>query len=154
MSPRPILVRQRSRPAIVLRPDVILMDVRLKRDTDGIHASEMIQRLVSVPVVFVTAYTDFATLKRAKATAHGYIRKPFNVSNLLVAIDVAVHRFKMEQHLKDSLLTYATILRSSPDGVIATDVNGRVRFMNPAAERLTDWSIRHAQDSHRPRFCA
>ena len=58
---------------------------------------------------------------------------------------MAVHRFKMERQLEESLLTYASILDSSSDAVIATDVNGHVRFMNPAAERITGWVIREAQ---------
>jgi PAS domain S-box-containing protein len=132
--------------AITLRPDLILMDVRLKDDMDGIHASELIQRQLSVPIVYLTAHSDHGTLRRVKARgASGYIQKPFHIRNLISAIDVAVHRFKMERQLEESLLTYAAILASSSDAVIATDVNGRVRFMNPAAERLTRWPIRDAQ---------
>lgn len=132
--------------AIALRPDLILMDVRLKGDMDGIHASEQIQRQLSVPIVYLTAHSDHGTLQRVKASgASGYIQKPFHIRNLISAIDVAVHRFTMEQQLEESLLTYATILVSSSDAVIATDMKGRVRFMNPAAERLTGWAIRDAQ---------
>ena len=132
--------------AVTLRPDLILMDARLKGDMDGIHASELIQRRFSVPIVYVTAHSDRATLQGVKASAaFGYIQKPFHIRNLISAIDMAFHRFKMEQQLEENLLTYSTILSSSSDGVIATDVNGRVRYLNPAAERLTGWSIRDAQ---------
>ncbi len=132
--------------AIALRPDLILMDVRLKGDMDGIRVSELIQRQLSVPIVYLTAHSDHWTLQRVKASgACGYIQKPFHIRNLISAIDVAVHRFKMERQLEENLLAYATILNSSSDGVIAIDVNGRVRFMNPAAERLTGWRIQDAQ---------
>ncbi len=132
--------------AIALRPDLILMDVRLKGEMDGIRVSELIQRQLSVPIVYLTAHSDHGTLQRVKASgACGYIQKPFHIKNLISAIDVAVHRFKMERQLEGNLLTYATILNSSSDGVIATDVNGCVRFMNPAAERLTGWRIQKAQ---------
>jgi PAS domain S-box-containing protein len=132
--------------AVTLRPDLILMDARLKGDMDGIHASELIQRRFSVPIVYVTAHSDRGTLQGVKASgAFGYVQKPFHIRNLISAIDMAVHRFKMEQQLEENLLTYSTILSSSSDGVIATDVNGRVRYLNPAAERLTGWSIRDAQ---------
>ena len=132
--------------AIALRPDLILMDVRLKGDMDGIRAAELIRRQLSVPIVYLTAHSDQGTLQRIKASGpSGYVQKPFHVRNLIVAIDMAVHRFKMERQLEESLLTYASILDSSSDAVMATDVNGHVRFMNPAAERITGWSIRDAQ---------
>jgi PAS domain S-box-containing protein len=132
--------------AITLRPDLILMDPGLKGDIDGIHASERIQRRFSVPIVYVTAHSDRRTLQGVKASAtFGYIQKPFHIRSLISAIDMAVHRFRMDQQLEQNLLTYSTILSSSSDGLIATDVNGRVRYLNPAAERLTGWSIRDAQ---------
>ena len=132
--------------ALALRPDLILMDVRLKGDMDGIRASELINEKMRVPVVYLTGDSDHKTLQRAKAaSAYGYVLKPFHIRNLIVAIEVAVDRFQMEQRLEDSQLTYATILGSIADGVIAVDTQGRVRFMNGVAERLTGWSTREAQ---------
>jgi two-component system CheB/CheR fusion protein len=61
------------------------------------------------------------------------------------AINRTLHRYNTERELEENLLTYATILDNSSDGMIATDVNDRVRFMNPAAERLTGWSMRAAR---------
>src|SRR6202012_1684559 len=90
--------------------------------------------------------SDRRTLSRAKtASAYGYVLKPFHIRNLVVAIEVALDRFEMERRLEDSQLTYATILGSIADGVIAVDIQGRVRFMNGVAERLTGWSSRDAQ---------
>ncbi len=132
--------------AIAQRPDMIVMDVRLKGEMDGIRAAELIQKQLSVPIVYLTAHSDHGTLQRVKASgASGYIQKPFHIRNLIAAIDMAVHRFQLERQLEQSLLTYATILASSSDAVIATDVDGRVRFMNPAAERLTGWALRYGQ---------
>jgi PAS domain S-box-containing protein len=132
--------------ALALRPDLILMDVRLKGEMDGIRASELINEKMRVPVVYLTADSDQKTLTRAKtASAYGYVLKPFHIRNLIVAIEVAVDRFEMERRLEDSQLTYATILSSIADGVIAVDTQGRVRFMNGVAERLTGWLSRDAQ---------
>jgi len=128
------------------RPDVILMDVRLKGDIDGIHASELINEKVRTPVVYLTGDSDRTTLQRAKAaSAYGYVLKPFHIKNLIVAIEVAVERFEMERRLEDSQLTYATILSSIGDAVIAVDMQGSIRFMNAIAERLTGWSTREAE---------
>jgi PAS domain S-box-containing protein len=132
--------------ALALRPDLILMDVRLKGDKDGIRAAELINEKVRIPVVYLTGDSDQKTLQRAKAaSAYGYVLKPFKIRNLLVAIEVAVDRFEMERRLEDSQLTYATILGSIADGVIAVDTQGCVRFMNAVAERLTGWPTREAQ---------
>ena len=132
--------------ALALRPDLILMDVRLEGDMDGIRASELINEKMRVPVIYLTGDSDHKTLQRAKAaSAYGYVLKPFHIKNLIVAIEVAVDRFEMEQRLEDSQLTYATILGSIAEGVIAVDTQGRVRFMNGVAERLTGWSTREAQ---------
>jgi PAS domain S-box-containing protein len=131
--------------ALARRPDLILMDVRLKGEMDGIRAAELIHQSLSVPIVYLTAHSDHGTLQRVKASgASGYIQKPFHIRNLVAAIEMAMHHFNMEQQLEQSLLTYATILKSSSDGVIATDVKGHVRFMNPAAERLTGWTMQEA----------
>jgi PAS domain S-box-containing protein len=132
--------------AIALRPDLILMDVRLKGDMDGIRAAELINEKMRVPVVYLTGDSDQKTLQRARAaSAFGYVLKPFHIRNLLVAIEVAVNRFEMEQELEDSQLTYATILGGIAEAVIAVDTEGCIRFMNGVAERLTGWSTREAQ---------
>ncbi len=132
--------------AIALRPDLILMDVRLKGEMDGIRAAELINEKMRVPAVYLTGNSDQNTLQRAKAaSAYGFVLKPFHIKNLLVAIEVAVDRFEMERRLEDSQLTYATILGSIADGVIAVDTEGYIRFMNGVAERLTGWSTREAQ---------
>jgi PAS domain S-box-containing protein len=132
--------------ALALRPDLILMDVRLKGDMDGIRAAELINEKMHIPVVYLTGDSDQKTLHRAKAaSAYGYVLKPFHIRNLVAAMVVAVERFEMERRLEDSQLTYATILGSISDGVIAVDTAGSVRFMNEVAERLTGWSNRDAQ---------
>jgi PAS domain S-box-containing protein len=132
--------------ALALRPDLILMDVRLKGDMDGIRASELINEKMHVPVVYLTGDSDQNTLQRAKAaSAYGYVLKPFHLRNLIGAIEVAVDRFERERRLAESQLTYAAILDSIADGVIAVDTQGCVRFMNGVAERLTGWLTRDGE---------
>src|SRR6202044_2537409 len=132
--------------AVAARPDLILMDVRLKGDMDGIRAVELINEKTRVPVVYLTGDSDQKTLHRAKAaSAYGYVLKPFHIRDFIVAIEVAIDRFEMERRLEDTQLTYATILVSIADGVIAVDTQGCVRFMNRVAERMTGGSSRDAQ---------
>jgi two-component system, cell cycle sensor histidine kinase and response regulator CckA len=132
--------------AVKLRPDLVLMDIRIRGDRDGVQAAADITRVVDVPIVYLTAHSDRATLDRAKSTApFGYIVKPFQERDLLVAIELAIHRHAIERQLKASERKYVTTLTSIGDAVVAADLNGRITFMNPVAEVLTGWSLADAR---------
>lgn len=79
------------------KPDLILMDIVLKGGMDGIEAAEQIRSRFNVPVVYLTAYADEKTLQRAKITGpFGYITKPFQDTDLRVAVEIAIYKAKME----------------------------------------------------------
>lgn len=76
------------------RPDLVLMDIRLKGEKDGVQAAEEIRQQVDVPIVYVTAYSDRLTVDRVKASEHdGYILKPFHARELQSTVDVAMQRY-------------------------------------------------------------
>lgn len=128
------------------KPDLVLMDIRLKGKMDGIEAADQIYRRFDIPIVYLTAHSDVATIQRAKATGQfGYVLKPFQERDLFVAIEMAVHRHKLDQSLQQRNLTYAALLASITDGVIAADAEGQVRYMNPVAEALTGWKLADAE---------
>ena len=86
--------------AIELHPDVVLMDIMLKGNLTGIAAAEQI-KLLNIPVIFLTAYADEATLAKAKITEpYGYILKPFKEKDLNISIEMAIHRHKKLTELK------------------------------------------------------
>jgi two-component system cell cycle sensor histidine kinase/response regulator CckA len=123
------------------RPDMILMDIHLGSGIDGVEAADVIRSQFNIPVVYLTAHSDEATLQRAKLTEpFGYILKPYEDRDLHTAIEIGLYKSKMERRLRKSEQWLAGILASIGDGVIATDQKGRVRFMNPVAERLTEWT--------------
>jgi CheY-like chemotaxis protein len=79
------------------RPNVILMDIVIKGEMDGIQTAEQIRAQYSIPVIFLTAYADEKTLERAKITAPcGYVTKPFEETDLRIAIEVGLYRAKLE----------------------------------------------------------
>lgn len=122
------------------QPDLVLMDVVLKGEMDGVTAATRIRTDLDIPIVFLTAYADEDTLQRAKNTLPlGYIVKPFSPGELRVAVELALFKHKMEQELRANREYLATLLRSMNDAVVATDAKGEVTFMNPAAEGLTGW---------------
>lgn len=123
-------------------PDLVLMDIMLHGEMDGVAVAEQIQARFDIPVIYITAYADEDTLHRAKITEpYGYLVKPFRERELHITIDMALYKHKMERKLKESEKWFATTLRSIGDAVIATDKNGLVTFMNPVAEELMGWKL-------------
>ena len=94
--------------AAQVHPDLVLMDIRLKGELDGIQATQEIRRQSDIPVVYLTAYADEQTAERAKATEpNGYLLKPFEGRELQMAIEIAVQRHRSGRDLKEHL--FATL---------------------------------------------
>ena len=128
--------------ALKLRPQLILMDIQLGGQKDGIWATDEIQREYDVPVIYLTAHSDPATLARAKVTGPlGYVLKPFETRDLATQIELALYRHQAEQQLREQRELLRVTLTSIGDAVIATDVQGQITFMNPVAETLTGWPL-------------
>ena len=127
------------------RPDLIMMDVVIKGSMDGIEAARRIRATLDVPVIFLTAYGDEATLERAKSTApYGYLLKPYRPDALRAAVTVGLYKHRLELQLKASEQWFAKTLHCLTDGVIATDPQSNVKFMNPVAEALTGFDAARA----------
>jgi len=122
------------------QPDLILMDIILRGDMDGVEAAEKIREHLNIPVIYLTAHTDENTLERAKLTEpQGYTLKPVEQKELLTVIEMALYKHQMEMKLREREGWLATLLQSIGEGVIATDRSGNITFMNPVAEKLTGW---------------
>ncbi|XGV98262.1 MAG: ATP-binding protein [Leptolyngbya sp. BL-A-14] len=121
--------------AIALRPTIVLMDIRIRGDIDGIQAAEQIWQRLQIPVIYVTGHSDQTTVERATLTLpFGYILKPIREKELYVAIQTALSRYEHEQF-------FATILQAMGDGVIVTDVQLQIKYLNIAAQALTGWTL-------------
>ena len=130
-----------------LKPDLVLMDIKLKGKMDGIAAAGQIKQLYDIPVIYLTAYSDEYTVQRAKITepsgyiikeSTGLVKKPFGESELHTAIEITLYRHKMEKD-HDALLS--AMLKNINDAVIATNAEGRIKLMNSVAEKLTGWKV-------------
>jgi two-component system cell cycle sensor histidine kinase/response regulator CckA len=121
-------------------PDLVLMDIRIRGERDGIETAEILRRRYDVPVVYLTAHSDDATIARAKATGPlGYLLKPLKPGELKSAVEIALYKHEMSRQLRERERWFSTTLRSIGDAVISTDPMGLVTFMNPVAETLTGW---------------
>ena len=122
------------------RPALVLMDIVLKGDMDGIEAASQIHSRFNIPVIYLTAFTDEKTIERAKLTEpFGYIVKPFEDRELHSTIEMALYKYKMESKLKENESRLSTILKSIGDAVVVTDAEGSIQFMNDIAYSLTGW---------------
>jgi len=127
------------------KPHLVLMDIGLQGDVDGVAAAKTIYFELDVPVVYLTAHADEQTLQRATETSpFGYLVKPFQEAELHATIKIALQRHQLEKALKETQQWYATTLISIGDATIATDIDGYVTFMNPTAEILTGWNQEQA----------
>jgi PAS domain S-box-containing protein len=132
----------------LLSPDLALIDIRLKGEMDGVEAAEQMRDSFDIPCVYLTAYTDEDTLRRARITEpYGYIVKPFEERGLQIAIEVALSRHRIEQRLRRKEQWLAALLPCLEDAVILTSAEGAVVLVNPAAARLTGWTQNDAAGS-------
>jgi two-component system cell cycle sensor histidine kinase/response regulator CckA len=126
-------------------PDLVLMDIRIQGQRDGVEAAEMLRRRFRIPVVFLTAYADDTTIERAKkAQPYGYLVKPIKSNELRSVVEVSLYKHEMDTRLRERERWFSTTLRSIGDAVVSTDVEGRVTFMNTVAETLTGWRTEDA----------
>lgn len=123
-----------------LRPDLVLMDIVLKGQVDGIEAARTIRERFDIPVIYLSAYEDENTLGRARLTEpFGYLLKPYEEKELHTTIEMALHKHRMEQQIKHAERWLHATLSSIDDAVLATDARLAVRFLNPIGEALTGW---------------
>jgi PAS domain S-box-containing protein len=121
-------------------PDLVLMDINLNGEMDGVEASSKIHSFSDIPVIYLTAYSDDNTLERAKITEpYAYIVKPFKDRELNINIEIAFYKYGMEKKLREKNRWLAAVIESIGDAVIATDPQGTIKLMNPIAEALTGW---------------
>ncbi len=126
----------------IARPALVLMDVNLKGELDGIATASAIRRRWDVPIIYLTSHSDDATLARAKDTGpHGYLIKPFNERDLRITIEVALSKHELEAEIARRERWFSTTLASIGDAVIAADDGDCITFMNAVAERLTGWPL-------------
>jgi PAS domain S-box-containing protein len=123
-----------------LRPDVVLMNVRLNGGIEGIQTGSYIRDYHETPIVYMIDYGSQATIRRVSSTGpFGYIFRPFDEKQILATIETALIRHELESKLRQSRQWLNTTLTSIGHGVIATDEQGLVRFINPTAMEQTGW---------------
>jgi CheY-like chemotaxis protein len=130
-------------------PDVVLMDIRLKGSVDGIEIADQVRAQMDIPVVFLTAYEDRATLERAgRSQAFGYIKKPIASASLKGSIEMAIAKHRYERDLRAQRDWAISSFAAVPYAVLVTDSQGRVTYLNSRAEELTGSTADDALGRH------
>lgn len=127
--------------ARALHPDLVLMDVDLSGEMDGITAAHTIRAQCDLPVVFLTALAAEETLTRAKLSEpYGYIHKPFSEREMQTVIEIALYKHEADVQLKQtvdslraSVIHTQAILDNMVDAVITINAHGQMESFNPAA---------------------
>ena len=95
-----------------LRPDLVLMDIQLRGDMDGIQAAEQIRNL-RVPLIYISGHCDGPVLERAQRTEpYGYILKPYRTADLRISVEMSLQRYRAEQERVRLLQRFREVLAS------------------------------------------
>ncbi len=120
-------------------PDLILMDIMMDDASDGIDAAMKIKNTLDIPVIFLTALTDVGTLDKVKdSQPFGYIVKPFNEVELLSNIQVAIHKSKVENEIKNNRDLFQASINSISQAFFLFDQEDLIFYANTSAEKLLD----------------
>ena len=136
------------------RPDIVLMDIMLKGEMNGIETAEIIRTELAIPVIFLTAYADESTLAKAKITEpYGYIIKPFKEIDLHTSIEMAIYKHSKEQEIireRDLLFSIIENKEVSADFIFVKSNSRLVKLKTEDIyyiEALKDYGVIHTVDT-------
>ncbi|MEO1253973.1 MAG: response regulator [Bacteroidota bacterium] len=119
-------------------PDLILMDIMMETNSDGIDAAFEIKQKKDIPIIFLTALTDEPTIQKAKfSLPYGYVVKPFNEAELLSNIDVALYKAQAEKKIKENSELFQVIINAIDKAIFLLDSEGKIKYTNSIAENVS-----------------
>lgn len=135
------------------KPDLILMDIMLKGEMNGIEAAEIINQQQGLPVIFLTAYADEETISKAKISEpFGYIIKPFKEIDLHTSIEMALYKHKKEKEVeKERDILYSIVENKDTQDFFFVKSNSRLVKLKIneifLVEALKDYVVIHTKDT-------
>jgi len=108
-----------------------LMDIQLDSDMTGIEAAEQIKNVLNIPLIYITAYADDLTLKKAKITEpFAYLLKPFEEKELKAAVEMAIYKYEIEKEKQKTRNMFRMLVETMNDGLIIQDEKGFITYAN------------------------
>ncbi len=140
--------RQAIEMAASTNPGLLLADINLGHSVDGIDVAREITGRHDIPVIFLTAYSDEETVRRAKtlASPYGYILKPVENRELQITIEMAIYKFNAERELRETKQLLTTALECIGDALVFIGPDGKITNLNDKAESLFGWSKAEAKN--------
>ncbi|MBN1501771.1 MAG: response regulator [Spirochaetes bacterium] len=134
-------------------PDVVLMDVNIDGDSDGIELAEIIMDRYNIPVIYVTSFSDAETLRRTKNThPYGYILKPYEYVTVVFTIEMALSRHYYETKYHENSILVQTVFNSMLSVVLCVEIDGKISMYNEAALRFFSLTGEQLSESIFPEF--
>jgi|GEM_PF-3214745 len=131
------------------RPDLVLIDTRLKGNKTSLTVARELRALLKIPSVQLATFPEeFSREEQDCTDFFGYLVKPFSAKDLLLAVEMTLSHHRSERKVRENLEWLAALVRSISDAMVTTDMEGEVTSMNPAAERATGW--RFAEVKNKP----
>ena len=130
-------------PAIVgsMQPEIALLNIDLDNASSGIALAKELSEQHDIPVIFITGYSEETLYEKAReAKPAGFIRKPFSDAELAACLESVVEHSIANERLSERLPSIEEVSAHVSQGVIATDLDGKIVYLNPAAESMTGWS--------------
>lgn len=130
------------------QPDLVLMDIVIEGNIDGIETADRVRRMFNIPVIYLTAFTDSETMNRAKASEpFAYLVKPYNEWELKFLIEIATYKNQLEKSLSESEKSYRNLAENLPAIVYRTYIRRtaaqggkQVEFFNELLRELTGYN--------------
>jgi PAS domain S-box-containing protein len=128
--------REAIKMVVETQPDLVLMDIRLEGDMDGVEAARQIKLLTDIPLIYLTAHSDHNSLDRAMPTEpSGYILKPFDDRSLKTTIEITLYKSRKTKQSDSAEKWFSSILNTMGDSIIVYDASFAIMFVNTACER-------------------
>jgi PAS domain S-box-containing protein len=125
-----------------LRPSLLLVDIVLSGEMDGIDAVKLIRERFDIPIIYLTAHSAGEAFQRARETdPHGYLIKPIGKNDLYTAIETAIHRHRLEAKQRESEEQYRTLVENINDVIFSLDNQGFITYVNPAIEQMSHYTL-------------
>ncbi len=119
------------------QPDLVLMDIQLAGEMDGITTAGHIHTFSDIPIVYLTGHSDEVLLQRAKLTRpYGYLIKPVSVRELKACLEMTLHQHELSKKLQESEVRYRNIVENVNDALLIHDFKGRIIDVNDNACRM------------------
>ncbi len=131
-----------------ITPDIVLMDIMLAGELDGIDTATKLRAMHDIPIIYLTSFTDPSLLQRAQLTGpFGYVLKPCKDRELHICIEMALYKHATERKQIERERLFSTTLCSIREAVITIDKQQQITFCNPAAEELLKKSAYSLEDA-------